>query len=191
MEYDINELVPVATHQPFLEFYINKTSGDIIEFGVGDGSTGFILNLIKDTDRKLISVENNLEWYNKIKEKYPETEQHKYIFTDNWKETIATFNPSEFDIIFIDQAPWEARVWTLDHFKDTSKYIILHDANYYPHNNIFGNKDGQINFSDKFTSWALYTFSNFNDLRFPPTLVGSNVACKIYDIDCIKTKMNE
>lgn len=31
-----------TSHQKYLEWYVNKTSGDIIEFGTGYGSTGFI-----------------------------------------------------------------------------------------------------------------------------------------------------
>ena len=40
---------PYGTHQAFLMHYVEKTSGDILEFGVGDSSTGLILELIKGT----------------------------------------------------------------------------------------------------------------------------------------------
>ena len=52
-----------GTHKQFLEFYIKQTNGNIIEFGTGDMSTGLILNVIKGTTRKLVSVENNKDWY--------------------------------------------------------------------------------------------------------------------------------
>jgi phospholipid N-methyltransferase len=79
---------PYATHQKFLEYYIKKTSGDIIEFGTGHGSTGFILKLISGTDRKLLSLENDRSWYDKMVGMYPESENHKYIFVNDWKEEL-------------------------------------------------------------------------------------------------------
>lgn len=175
---------PFATHQKFLEHYIKKTQGDIIEFGTGDGSTGFILELIKNTNRTLISVENNKNWYNKMIDLYPETLNHKYVFVEDWEMTIKTFDPSKYSIVFIDQSPWEARKWTLDHFKNDAEYVLIHDVDYFPKHNIFGKVITQydFDFSDCFENWKLYyPETPWPSNTGPPTLVGSNVVSSTID----------
>lgn len=174
------------THQPFLKMYIEKTKGDILEFGTGDGSTGFILDLIKGTDRKLISIENNENWLNKMKSLYPENEQHKYHFVLDWESFIKQMKPEKYSIVFIDQSPWEARIMSLNHFKDVAEYIIIHDADYFPTNKLFGsvipNKkfEDSFNFDDVFKNWKLYFPEKpYPYYTGPPTLVGSNTGNSI------------
>lgn len=173
-----------ATHQKFLKWYINKTQGDIIEFGIGHGSTGFILDLIKNTNRKLISLENNRIWFDQMQNLYPSTENHEYIFVEDWEKTINSLDKNAYSIVFIDQSPWIARKWTLDYFKDTADYIILHDADYFPTNNLFGKliSDFEFDFSNLFKSFFTY----YPDIPWPlstgpPTLVGTNKNLQIYN----------
>ena len=78
--FSVMELTAYSTHLPVLQQYIMKTTGDIIELGTGDYSTGFILSLIGNTNRKLISLENDEQWYNRVKSMYPETDNHVYHF---------------------------------------------------------------------------------------------------------------
>lgn len=174
-----------STHQPFLKFYIQHTTNDILEFGTGDGSTGFILDLIKDTNRKLVSYENNREWYDKMVLQYPPNEQHSYVFVDDWEEVISNIVTENISIVFIDQAPWEARVTTMNHFKDHVEYVMIHDVDYFPKNKMFGTYISEyvFDFSDVFKSWGIY----YPKLPWPcrtgpPTLVGSNTGGMIYDV---------
>ncbi len=166
-----------STHQKYLKHYILKTTGDIVEFGTGHGSTGFIRELIRNTSRKLISVENNREWFEKMKSLYPENINHSYIFSNDWQETLKTFTKKDYSIVFIDQSPWMARVWTLNHFKNDTEYIIIHDTDYFVRENIFGRlisgnhydvRNSKYDFSDIFKDFVFY-----NEI-LPPTLVGSN-----------------
>jgi hypothetical protein len=173
-----------ATHQKFLKWYINKTKGDIIEFGTGHGSTGFILDIIKNTNRKLISLENNKVWFDQMQNLYPPKDNHEYIFVEDWQETINSLDKNSYSIVFIDQSPWIARKWTLDYFKDTADYIILHDADYFPTNNVFGKfiSDFDFDFSNLFNSYYTY----YPDIPWPlstgpPTLVGTNKNLQIYN----------
>jgi hypothetical protein len=182
-----------ATHQKFLKWYINKTQGDIIEFGTGHGSTGFILDIIKDTNKKLISLENNLVWFNQMKTLYPPSNNHQYIFVEDWEQTINSLNKNAYSIVFIDQSPWIARKWTLDYFKDSADYIILHDADYFPTNNLFGTviSDFEFDFSDVFKSYMTY----YPDIPWPlttgpPTLVGTNKPLTINTVNDIYTHEN-
>ena len=179
-----------GTHKKFLEFYIQQTSGNIIEFGTGDMSTGLILNCLKGTDRKLVSVENNKEWYNKMLTQYPESENHQYIFIDEekygWQAVINSMPKFGYSIVFIDQSPWIARRWTMEHFKDTAEYVMIHDVDYFPKNDVFGKviSEFEFDFSDISNNFKVY----YPPLPYcyptgPPTLVFSNRGKKIYDLN--------
>jgi hypothetical protein len=170
------------THRPFLKQFIENTDGNIIEFGTGYGSTPFILNLIKGTNRKLISFENDLEWLNEIKTRYPESDNHKYFFSENWETDIPmlakilsmTFH---IDICFIDSKPWESRVLAMNCFKNISKYVMIHDVDYFPSNGIFGHIEiFKKNVVDEtlgiFSHEFKYIFPDISDywkLYYPPS----------------------
>ena len=166
------ELNSYNTHRPILEKYIEYTTGDIIEIGIGDGSTGFILDLIKDTDRKLISLENNKSWYDKMVEKYPASEQHIYHFYNDYETEFLSifeiYKENVFSIAFIDSSPWMSRIAALNYFKDNKKadYVLIHDVDFYPKNNIIG-KVIQT-YEDREPDLSFVDVSPRNQLYYPP-----------------------
>ena len=172
-----------STHRPFLKFYVQQTTGDIIEFGTGHGSTGFIMDLIKGSPRKLISVESDPKWFEDMKKAYPENEQHQYILVKDWKDFLSQAPKENYSIVFIDQSPWEARKWTLDHFKDTAEYVIIHDVDYFPTNGIFGKciTKFKFDFSDCFKNYkTYYPLEPWFYFTGIPTLVGTNTGKEIF-----------
>lgn len=182
-----------GTHKQFLEFYIKQTKGNIIEFGTGDMSTGLILDSIKYTDRKLVSVENDKAWYTKMMTKYPESKNHQYIFVDeskySWKDVISNMPKFGYSVVFVDQSPWISRQWTVEHFKDTAEYIIVHDVDYFPKNSMFGKmvSEFDLDFSDISSNFKIYYPNKpFPYITGPPTLVFSNTGKTIYEEDEIK-----
>ena len=172
-----------STHQPFLKYYIQHTFGDILEFGTGDGSTGFILDLIKDTNRRLISIENNKEWYDKMTNLYPPTSRHIYHFVDDYKTFTLPKNVSgiPYSVVFIDSSPWESRIKAMNQFKNDAEYIIIHDVDYFPNNGLFGKivKNDIVptfDFSDISNNYQLYYPKKpWPAPTGPPTLVFSNI----------------
>ena len=44
----------------------------------------------------------------------------------------------DFDVCFIDQSPWLARYETVKRMKDRARFVLVHDVDYFPMNNIFG-----------------------------------------------------
>jgi hypothetical protein len=139
---------PYYTHQPFFFEVLKNTTGNILECGCGDGSTIMIREQIKNTDRKLISVESNLEWLNKYK--HLEDSYHKLYHIDagnddnletgnKWVEFIEKNKLNEFEVVFLDSSPWLSRKCCFDYFLNKAKIIIIHDFDYFPLNNIIGN----------------------------------------------------
>lgn len=109
------------SHQPVLKEYIEKTSGLIIEFGMGDGSTELIHAYAIFGERNIISYENNREYYDRFKHM---NYKHQVIFVENWNEVKA----QEADIVFIDHAPAARRHIDAIRFSKLAQYVIVHDT---------------------------------------------------------------
>ena len=176
------------THQKFLDFYLKITKGDILELGTGLGSAKIIDDNIKDSKRRVISVDNNLKWINKVKQEYPETDYRKYIYTENWEEILEKLKNHNWSVVFIDQAPWEARIQSYNALKDKAEYVIIHDVDYFPRNNLLGKyiSEFSFDFSNEFKNWKVYyPETPWPSSTGPPTLVGTNKD-KFIDYDIFK-----
>lgn len=191
---------PYGTHRPFLIELIKHTKGNIIEFGCGNSSTIIIKDLIKNTDRILISLESNLEWLNGFRGL--EDNNHKFFYINSgnddndetgkkWVDFVKNnkiLNNLDFEVCFIDQSPWTARTHCLNYFKDKCKFIMVHDVDYFPINNKWGkilNKNCccnefikyEMDFLDIVKHYKVYypPFTYFACNTGPPTLLCSNI----------------
>jgi hypothetical protein len=193
-----------STHQPVLYATAIATSGPIIEFGCGNGSTDLLHEICEKEGRLLITLEDDLGWLNKFSEKYlgrgynpdnsgwhkfyyvpgknpndPENPAHWVKFLNEFELLDQTF----FDVCFIDQSPWLARYEALKMMKKRSRFVIVHDVDYFPMRGIFGtvikpikkNRKGKFDFHDVFKTFCVY-FPNqpWPAPTGPPTLLGSN-----------------
>jgi len=138
---------PYYTHQPFFIEILKNTNGNILECGCGDGSTVMIKEHIKNTNRKLVSIESNLEWLNKYKHMEDESHILHHVDAGNidsmetgniWVDFIKSNNLNDFEIVFIDSSPWLSRKCVFDYFLDKAKIIIFHDFDYFPTKKIIG-----------------------------------------------------
>ena len=169
---------PYYTHQPFFIEVLKNTSGDILECGCGDGSTIMIRDNIEGTNRKLVSLENDLEWMNKYTYLEDNSHSFQYIEADNidcvengakWVEFIVKNKLNAFEVVFIDCNPGLARKAVFEHFKDKAKIIIIHDFDYFPNNNLIGKtitKETHLNY-EKIECDLTGVISNFK-LFYPP-----------------------
>lgn len=197
---------PYHTHQPVLYKIATSTSGPIIEFGCGYGSTDMLHEICKENKRLLISLDDNLDWLLLFSRKYSDdSEWHKFIFvpgklqndSDNpqhWIEFLNNFEllKMDFDVCFIDQHPWLGRFETIKYMKNKARFIILHDCDYFPTNGIFGttirpivnNNPGIFDFSDIFQYFKVYfPITPWPVWTGPPTLLGSDFEHDLPDID--------
>ena len=191
---------PYYTHQPYFIEILKNTTGNILECGCGDGSTTMIKEQIKNTNRKLVSLESNLEWLNKYTHLADSFHELYHVDADNndtietgnkWVEFIKEKNLNDFEIVFIDSSPWLSRKCCFDYFLNRSKIIIIHDFDYFPCNNIIGKVisqnstcyNGQLqetitcDLDDVVKHYKLYYPPDgfFPGLTGPPTLICSNI----------------
>ena len=197
-----------ATHQPVLYEMAKNTTGPIIEFGCGFGSTDLLHEICKEEQRLLISIDDNLSWLTRFSEKYQKDEWHHFYYVpkkegqspesaEHWIEFLDEFDLIEeevFDLCFIDQSPWLARYETLKRLKGRSLYVIVHDCDYFPEKGIFGSViepsrpsvhlPGKFDFSDVFSSFKVYfPEAPWPAQSGPPTLLGSDFESELPEID--------
>jgi hypothetical protein len=175
---------PYATHRPVLLKLLNiiDKSKPILELGCGLGSTPILHEFASKNKVKLFTLDNNTEWLSKIEAEFPTNETHTYKKIHNWSYELEDFINLKYSLVFIDQSPWEARTLSLNLFKNISDYVVLHDCDYFPANNIFGKQSapivshdnvGKREYFDVFKNYIEYFPKFFAAPSGPPTLLGS------------------
>jgi len=211
-KWSANSCDTYATHQPVLYEIANITSGPIIEFGCGDGSTDLLHEICKKNNRLLVTIDDDFNWINKFAQKYlgdgyknDNSGWHKFFFIPgkindidptHWIKFLDNFDLLkilDFDLCFVDQSPWLARTETILRLKDKVKYIILHDCDGYAAEplgkqimalNSKTNTPGIYDFNDSFKYFKVYFPPKpWPGHTGPPTLLGSNFESYIPDID--------
>jgi hypothetical protein len=206
---------PYATHQPVLYEIASNTTGPIIEFGCGHGSTDLLHEICKKNGRLLISVDDNQEWLQKFSQKYLDdgykednSGWHKFFFVpgvnqednqncDHWitfLDNTELLHEIHFDLCFVDQSPWQARLETIKRFRSKSKYIILHDCDFFPeygfagktiiHTDYENSISGDYVFDDIIRYFKLYyPLKPWPLFSGPPTLLGSDFESNFPEIN--------
>lgn len=120
------------THLGALIACVNKSHGDILELGMGLGSTPYLHYAATIGKRKLLSLENDAGWLKMFKKSdfmhfLYENEYHKIEFVENYEESPLIMK--EWDVVLIDQTPDSSRKETAKKLANLAKYIIIHDSN--------------------------------------------------------------
>ena len=160
------------THRPFLKEQLDKLKDNtvVLELGVGDGSSLLMKEYCESNGKhKVLAFETNRDWYNKMKGKYS---VDNYIFNllGDWGEISEYLLYDSYDLVFVDQAPWEARIDCINLLKDKTSTFIVHDYDYYNELN------GMGKYNCDNDSWWGQTYSSEFTLtghckKLPPTLV--------------------
>ena len=172
-----------GSHRLVLAEVLKRTTKPILELGAGDFSTPLIH--IETKSKKIVTIDDSKMWLSKFWRL--ETDWHKLMVLDE-EETMEFYKKDnvKWGLVFIDNSTWELRFAAIMKYKDIADYIILHDCNYYPDNNIFGTTIEKINvkfrrkgirdYSDVFKYWIEF-FMHGHRMESPPTLLGSNKIC--------------
>ncbi|PZO42136.1 MAG: hypothetical protein DCF19_07790 [Pseudanabaena frigida] len=127
---------PYYTHQIHLNEELASISlnqeVNILEFGVGEGSSSILYQYAKKYPNfKIQAFENNQEWIQTVAQKYS-LPNYSFEFVEDWNKLFKERDfLGHYDFVFIDQSPWEARILTLDSLKTKSSTIMLHDYDFY------------------------------------------------------------
>lgn len=102
---------------------LQMSEGDVVELGAGPASTPLLHWMCKDMNRRLISYENDPEFYNFARQY--RSKLHKIVFVENWDDVEADIRRG---LVFIDHHPSLRRGTDVIRFKDSADYIIMHDT---------------------------------------------------------------
>lgn len=169
---------PYYTHRPYLISELNKLieskqSSDIsiLELGVGDGSSQIFNEFAKNYKNiSIIGLDTNCAWCDNMRMKY-EMPNYQIFHLQNWNESsyFDILNNNYYDLVFVDQSPWEARIDAIDmlYKNNNGNVIILHDYDYY-NDPSFRFSIGQDSFFGKYLD--KYNILEFH-MHLPPTLI--------------------
>lgn len=141
---------------------LEATTGEVIEMGMGQGSTPFLHQYCKDANRKLFSYESSLEWAMKFQDNI--TEGHHVMHVHDW-DAVSLRHPFP-DVVLIDHAPGERRYIDVQRFANTAKIIVIHDSEPAATGYMMDRIWGLFRFRKDYTSpgaWAT-AVSNFVDV---------------------------
>lgn len=112
-----------TTHMGVLVRVLLMSEGDVVELGAGPYSTPLLHWVCKDMNRRLITYENDLEYYSFARQY--RSKLHRIIFVNNWDELDVKTHRG---VVFIDHSPFVRRGVDAIRFKDSADYIVMHDS---------------------------------------------------------------
>ncbi len=160
MAYKLNVSGNYGTHLPALMKAMEKTSGDVLELGMGVFSTPYLHYKCILDNRQLVSYENFPNWAKFFTDYGYETFGHLIYVVEKYADASID---KPWDVVLIDQTPDSSRVEEIIRLKDKAKYIIIHDSN--------GNKDKTYHYS---TIYPLFKYRTIWDKDKNHTTVLSN-----------------
>lgn len=172
-----------CTHQKYTiaELEKLKKNSIVIELGVGNGSSPLMYDYCKNNpDSTVISFETDLDWFNTIFNKYGDLPNYNFNYIQSWDNLnliLNALNHNEYNLVFVDQSPWDARIKSIDLLKNKCDTFILHDYDYYnkSENEWVKNSPNSIYVNDE-TTWLGQIYSSEFFLEdyyeiLPPTLI--------------------
>lgn len=119
-----------GTHLAPLIQAVNKTTGDILEMGIGIFSTPYLHYQALISRRHLTSYDNERGWVNRFANSINSGHMyqgpyHELIYVQNWDDAKIE---KPWDVALIDHSPSERRIVDIKRLVNLAKYIIIHDT---------------------------------------------------------------
>jgi len=152
-----------GSYFPLLHRIVEKTTGDILEFGTGIFSTPYFHWIGLTYNRFICSYENDPYYYELLLRF--KTDSHQLTLVDNWD--LAKVDSHFWDIALIDHNPAGRRRVEIERLSKIVNYIIVHDTDmknekYYKLNTVYP----LFKYKYYYTEFEPHTtvLSNFSDL---------------------------
>lgn len=125
-EQFVSDLSHWNSYLPLLWMALENTSGDVVELGMGDGSTRKLHEYCKVNARNLYSYETNAEWFAKFE--HLRTAKHKVEYVGHNWEIMLEAHRWPIGVLFSDEAPGDMRKYNVSMFSLLAQVVIAHDA---------------------------------------------------------------
>ncbi len=122
--YFCNDMEGWNSYKPLLIAALEKTSGPVLELGMGSGSTPALHEYCKRNNRKLFSYENNAEYTSKFT--HYRSDFHTVDSVTNWDD--CPIDSTRWSVVLVDHAPGERRVVDVRRLASNADILVLHDT---------------------------------------------------------------
>lgn len=112
-----------GSHFPLLIKTFEMSSGDVVELGMGPFSSPILHWLAFDGDRKLVSYENNREYFDMHKDF--KSDLHTVNFVDDWSKIPIE---KHWGMAFVDIAPAHLRKDLIARLVNNADFVVVHDT---------------------------------------------------------------
>ena len=120
------------SHFPVLAAGLAKTTGAVLELGMGWGSTPLLHAVCRAQNRTLASFETDRNWLDRFSFLHEGGEvgfrTHHMYFIEDWLKGFPWVTAGPYGVALIDCAPGEIRKDLALRLKGKAKFILLHDA---------------------------------------------------------------
>jgi hypothetical protein len=122
LEQEAIDFIGVTTdwsnHRTLLYKALQRTTGRVVEFGCGEGSTPALRKYCEKHNREFLSFESNQEWASRFDS----------LMVKDWDDV----DLKDVDLLFIDHAPGERRWKDIRKYANIAKVIVIHDSEPHP-----------------------------------------------------------
>lgn len=113
-----------GTHLPALLQALARTSGPVLELGMGAYSTPILHAVCELEGRELVSIDNDSRiWLWGVPFS---SDRHLLVHTNNWDRAPID---RDWDVVLVDHSPGERRVVEIRRLANRARYLIVHDTN--------------------------------------------------------------
>jgi hypothetical protein len=116
-----------GSHLPILTRVIELTHGDVLEVGMGLYSTPLLHTVCALQDRRLVSYDNDTEWF-KDNKKW-ESPDHEVKLIEDWEQVdFSDGGRQHWSVAFVDEKPAKNRVKSIKKLARIANFVIIHDS---------------------------------------------------------------
>lgn len=122
------------THQKHLKRELSSlpSGASVLELGTGDGSAPIMYEFCKDNpDAKVQAFESDPDWFVQVSDKYGGLPNYTLTLIDTFDNLGELADEGYYDLVFVDQSPWSARIDAIDLLTPKCDLFILHDYDYF------------------------------------------------------------
>lgn len=132
----MNGMNAFYTHQQYLirELRMLNYSRPVkcLEFGAGDGSASVFRGFLMDNPNLYVDAfDTSLDWSDQMTRDYSHPNYRFFYIADGFGFLNTEYFKEVYDIVFVDQSPFDARIQTIDALAEKTKVFILHDYDYF------------------------------------------------------------
>ena len=160
-----------ATHQPTLYAVVHATDGPVLELGLGAYSTPLIHKWLENSERDIVSVDNDQERIRRFANLYS-TSSHSFVFSDQSidrmsEHIIRISGGAKWSVVFVDhdnQSSRDSRLISLLLMAPFAKFLVIHDVQ--PLLQIPGFPTNYFAYSEVYADGSVLVVSNSTDCHF-------------------------